>query len=152
MGRGEAPLVSVFLRLHKRWSCCSRSPSSALLPTFFGEGSLTKRDHRKKKRYPYSNLSTGPSLYLRFDSKMSSSRLVHLGGRWGNSLHFKADDSRMSHVTCLGFPLKPPEMSAWPWPSGGVLRQRRGVLPRALARPHRGPCAARRHAERLRHL
>ena len=39
--------------------CETRSPSSALLPfLFWGEGS-PKIDYRKKKRYPYSILSTG---------------------------------------------------------------------------------------------
>ena len=36
----------------------SGSPSCALLP-FLGKGSPTKIDYRKKKRYPYSNLSAG---------------------------------------------------------------------------------------------
>ena len=35
----------------------SRSPSSALLPTFFGEGFPTKIDKQEKSWYPYSNLS-----------------------------------------------------------------------------------------------
>ena len=41
----------------------TRSPSSALLPLFFGEGSPAKIDYRKQG-YPYSILSAGgPSLH-----------------------------------------------------------------------------------------
>ena len=44
------------------FSLCTKSPSSALLPLFLGEGSPSKIDYGKKG-YPYSNPSTGgPSL------------------------------------------------------------------------------------------
>ena len=42
----------------------SRSPSSALSHLFFWEGSPTKIDYRKQKRYPYSNLSNLEDLVM----------------------------------------------------------------------------------------
>ena len=54
----------------------SRSPSSALLPTFLGEGSPTKIDWTTEKGwYPYSNLSTGgPSLCVAPKTRLIQAR------------------------------------------------------------------------------
>ena len=43
----------------------TRSSARPLTRFFLGEGSPTKIDCRKKKRFPYSNLSTGEDLALK---------------------------------------------------------------------------------------
>ena len=49
-GKGQSPKAAVCKG--ELWRIVSRSPSSALLPAFLGEGSPTKIDYIQKKRVP----------------------------------------------------------------------------------------------------
>ena len=49
--------------MNSKGDTAPRSPSSALLPTFLGEGS-PKIDYRKKLIPTYSNLSTGGTRHI----------------------------------------------------------------------------------------
>ena len=81
--------------MFRRFQKSARSPSSAHL-SFFGEGSPTKTDYRKKKRYPYSIFSTGGP---RSADWLQRRRQVSPGRR---PLQMDRGDAPLLHGTALG--------------------------------------------------